>query len=758
MALMNASPTESTHRTPSLSASRARYNRWRLIKDGIARHLIAFGGVSVIVFILLIFFYLAYVVIPLFQRADVTVGGQYTAPLTCTEPSHLALDELITVGAQFCGDGNATFFETTTGKTVAARRLIPQEATASGFAVGESKGGFYSYGLSDGRAVIAQNLYQVTFNNDQRQITPTIVFPYGEEPIAVANAPLTQLAFRHSEHEATLAAYTADKRLLLLHLAEARSFIDDEVTLEKNVYELPAIAHPVDYLLIDKSQFHLVAIARSGEASHFDITDKAHPKLIELTTLGQVGAQVTAATMLAGDISVLVGLSTGHIAQWTFVRQPDNIARLTSVRTFHSNRGAISAIAPEPARKGFYAADVTGTVVIYHSTAERTLYEHSVSSTPISAVAVAPRADAMLTLDDKGQLQFANVRNEHPEVSWSSLWGKVWYENYQEPAYLWQSSAATDDFEPKFSLTPITFGTIKAAFYAMLLAVPISLMAALYTAQFMAPKMRSWVKPLIEIMEALPTVVLGFLAGLWLAPLVERHLPGVFTMLLVLPIGILLTAYAWSRVPSALRTRIPDGWEAALLLPTVCVLIWGSFALSPVIETHMLGGDTRLWLKQEMGWSFDQRNAIVVGLAMGFAIIPTIFSIAEDAVFGVPKHLIQGSLALGATPWQTMIRVVMLTASPGIFSAIMIGLGRAVGETMIVLMATGNTAVMSFSAFLGLRTLSANVAVELPESEVGSTHFRVLFLAGLVLFIFTFFVNTVAEIVRQRLRRKYSSL
>ncbi|MFA7594420.1 MAG: ABC transporter permease subunit, partial [Thiohalobacteraceae bacterium] len=113
---------------------------------------------------------------------------------------------------------------------------------------------------------------------------------------------------------------------------------------------------------------------------------------------------------------------------------------------------------------------------------------------------------------------------------------------------------------------------------------------------------------------------------------------------------------------------------------------------------------------------------------------------------------------LGATPWQTLVRVVLLTASPGIFSAVMIGMGRAVGETMIVLMATGNTPVMDLSLFQGMRTLSANIAVEMPEAEVASTHFRILFLAALVLFMFTFVFNTLAELVRQRLRRKYASL
>ena len=143
---------------------------------------------------------------------------------------------------------------------------------------------------------------------------------------------------------------------------------------------------------------------------------------------------------------------------------------------------------------------------------------------------------------------------------------------------------------------------------------------------------------------------------------------------------------------------------------------------------------------------------------MGFAVIPTIFSITEDAVYSVPPYLLHGSLALGATQWQSLVRVVILTASPGIFAAIMIGLGRVVGETMIVLMATGNTPVLDFNIFHGMRTLSANIAVELPEAEVASTHARVLYLSALLLFLFTFVVNTAGEMVRQRLRRNYSRL
>jgi phosphate transport system permease protein len=143
---------------------------------------------------------------------------------------------------------------------------------------------------------------------------------------------------------------------------------------------------------------------------------------------------------------------------------------------------------------------------------------------------------------------------------------------------------------------------------------------------------------------------------------------------------------------------------------------------------------------------------------MAFAVIPPVFSIAEDAVFSVPRHLVHGALALGASPWQTLARVVLPTAASGIFSAITIGLGRAVGETMIVLMATGNTPILDLNVLQGMRTLAANVAIEMPESEVDSTHYRVLFLSALVLFVFTFLLNTLADGVRTRLRRRYQNL
>jgi phosphate transport system permease protein len=165
---------------------------------------------------------------------------------------------------------------------------------------------------------------------------------------------------------------------------------------------------------------------------------------------------------------------------------------------------------------------------------------------------------------------------------------------------------------------------------------------------------------------------------------------------------------------------------------------------------NVLGLDPR---ESFMG-TYVQRNALVVGFMMGFAIIPIIFTIAEDALSSVPEHLRSASLGCGATRWQTARRIIIPTAMSGLFSAVMIGLGRAVGETMIVLMAAGNTPVMEMNIFNGFRTLSANIAVELPEAVRDSTHYRTLFLAALTLFAMTFVVNTAAEAIRLRFRKR----
>ncbi len=761
---INLPPPPILAATDSIENQRRR--RWRMMKDRLASFGVALGGLSVIIAIVLIFFYLLFVVLPLFGSAEMEREAEYELPGDGGTSLHLAMEEQAEIGFRLTNDGLAIFFDLQNGNPINEQMLaLPADTEISSFVASDPTSARFALGLSNGTALIARHIYKVSYPNDRRLITPELEYPLGKEPLDIDEygKALTQIAFQDGEEEATVVAQTADGRLLLTHFLKEESFTDDPPELEREQVSLSFVEQQgaqteIVQLLLDKEQRNLYIIYADGGLIHVNLDDKSEPRQVQQLRLVDVGLNVTSVRFLTGDISLLVGDSSGRVVQWFSVRDERGNRALQPIREFTEQSHAISDLAPEYARKGFVAADENGLIAIYHSTAQRLLLIQRNSDAAINKMAIAPRANALLVEDTKGRLSFWFVDNEHPEISWSSLWDKVWYESYEEPEYVWQSSSSSDDFEPKLSITPLVFGTIKAAFYAMLLAVPLAICGAIYTAYFMAPKMRQVVKPSIETMEALPTVILGFLAGLWLAPLLEANLPGIFSLLIVVPVGVLLFAFAWQQLPARIRHFIPEGWDAALLLPVVLILGAASFSISGVLESMLFDGDMRHWLSIELGMDFDQRNALVVGIAMGFAVIPTIFSITEDAVFSVPKHLSFGSLALGASPWQTLMRVVILTASPGIFSAVMIGMGRAVGETMIVLMATGNTPVMDFSIFEGMRTLSANIAVEMPEAEVDSTHYRVLFLAALVLFAFTFVFNTLAEIVRQRLRTKYSSL
>jgi phosphate transport system permease protein len=750
--------------TPSVMEQSANsyYQRWRLIKDKLARFGVIAGGLSVIVALVLIFFYLLYVVIPLFKPASVEAISHYSLP----EQTHgktvlLDIEEQNEVAVRFTDKGQAIFFEVATGKVILDEIIkIPAGAKVVSFAQGSPiSEGAVIYGLSNGQAVVVKHQYQISYPNDKRLISPILRYPLGEAAIVVDDkgSALEICAVKVGDKSSTIVAKTDDK-IRLVHIEKEQNMMTDEVTLNRTETVLEVTASTITDILIDKEERNLYLIGNDGHLSFFDISDKSKPVLRQNLNVVEAGAKITASTFLNGDTSLLIGDSNGLVSQWTMVRDELKRPAMQKIRDFNVSDKPIVAINPEPRRKGFAAIDADGMMGIYYTTSEReVLREQVVKIQPVSA-ALSPRATALLVESKDGQIQAWKVDNKHPEVSISSLWREVWYEGYQKPDYIWQSSASNSDFEPKFSLTPLVFGTLKAAFYAMLVAVPLSLMGAIYTAYFMTPLMRQQVKPVIELMGALPTVILGFLAGLWLAPTLEENLSGFFLMFMSLPVGVMAFAYAWHHLPKHVLEQIPEGWEAAVLIPVILFTGWFAFTISVPLETALFGETLRDWFKNEFGIGYDQRNAMVVGIAMGFAVIPTIFSIAEDAIFSVPKHLTVGSLALGATTWQTMTRVVLLTASPGIFSAVMIGLGRAVGETMIVLMATGNTPVMDISIFQGLRTLAANIAVEMPESQVDSSHYRVLFLAALVLFLFTFVFNTLAEVIRQRLREKYSSL
>ena len=758
--------SNTSHSAPNLErALTSKMNRSRAINNRITSISMAVGGISVILSIVLIFFYLAYVVFPLFGSAEMEKTAKYSLPASeHGKTLHIAIEEQNRVAVRFTEKAKAIFFNVKTGGVIENIDIpLPNKTHVSSFTTSHISKGYIAFGLSNGQAIFAQHKYKTQYTADEKNIIPSLNYPLGESAIELDNMgkhALTNIGLMHDEEKATLVAYTDDNRLVLNQLVFEDELTDEDdaetISFDSTQIEIPNIQH-VSKLLIDASQSLLYVAHNNGEVSLIDISDLDDVQVLERKRVVSVDAEMTKFTFLTGEISLLIGDNKGNLSQW-FPVQKETGLTLSHIRDFDSQHTAITDIVTEQRRKGFAAIDNKGQLAIYHSTARRTILHEAIADSRLNFLALSPRANAFITEDSKQQMQLWHVENEHPEMSWSVLWDEVWYESYPEPSYTWQSSSASNDFEPKFSLMPLAFGTLKAAFYAMLFAMPLAIMGAIYTAYFMAPKMRTYVKPTIEIMEALPTVILGFLAGLWLAPIIESHLPGVFSMLIILPTGVLLFAFAWKNLPKEFRQRVPDGWQAALLIPVLLFTGWLSMTLSLPMEHLFFDGDMKTWLSESLGLDYDQRNSLVVGIAMGVAVIPTIFSITEDAIFSVPKNLTFGSLALGATPWQTLIYVVILTASPGIFSAVMIGMGRAVGETMIVLMATGNTPVMDFSIFQGMRTLAANVAVEMPESEVDSTHYRILFLAALVLFIFTFMFNTLAEIVRQRLRKKYSSL
>jgi len=737
------------------------YQRWRLIKDTLARYGVIIGGLGIIVAIILIFFYLLYVVYPLFVEASATRVNDYAVPEQALGKTlFLEIEEQSELAARFTDSGQVVFFEAGTGKTVSTQAVaIPEGASITSFAPARpADAGVFIYGLSNGGAVVVKDQYKVSYQNDVRKISPALTYPLGKAPLVIGEggAPLDRVALKWEDDATVIAAKTGGK-IHLASFAKEQSLFAEEAALQRIDAVLDVAADDVVQMLVEKSGDSLFLAGRDGSISFFNIADKSAPVLRQRQIVVEAGLTITRLAFLNGDLSLMVADSSGQVAQWSKAKDELNNVVLKKIRVFKVSEQAVVAIEAEQRRKGFMTFDAGGNMGIFSSTAERRLLDQNFAVNPLAA-ALSPRANALLMQAQDGKVHFWKISNEHPEVSIGSIWGKVWYESYQKPDYIWQSSSAANDFEPKYSLTPLVFGTLKAAFYAMLFAMPLSLLGAIYTAYFMAPAMRQLVKPTIELMGALPSVILGFLAGLWLAPLIEKHLAGIFSTLILLPVGVLLFALLWQFTPKAIRHKIPDGWEGALLIPVLLLSGWFAFAVSVPLEAAWFGGSLRDWFNREWGIGYDQRNALVVGVAMGFAVVPTIFSIAEDAIFSVPKHLTVGSLALGATPWQTVTKVVLLTASPGIFSAVMIGLGRAIGETMIVLMATGNTPVMDFSVFQGLRTLAANIAVEMPEAEVDSTHYRVLFLAALVLFMFTFIFNTLAEIVRQRLREKYSSL
>ena len=468
--------------TPALQRKR----RLRALKDRIARWAISFGGMAVLGAITLIFFYLAYVVLPMFQGAslDSREPVQVAWLNEAAAPLLLTLEEQNQVAMRLDQSGQVQFFDAKKMQPLSSVQLpIPADTRITSFGQDQPGSNRVALGLSNGQVLVFQHVYKLSYPNDVQTVTPKIEFPFGDAPIEldVQGRELDHLGLSLNGGTLMLAGSTG-AQLHVLSLGREENMMTGEVALTEERIVLPQIAEPIKELIIDPRHMWMYVINGRATADVFDMRSNTLNGRYKL--LADAKLEVSNATPLLGGISLLIGDSAGGIGQWFMVREDDGKASLTSIRNFQLADSPIIQIIPEERRKGFFALDAKGNLGIFHSTAHRTLLVEPVAEGQ-ALIALSPRANRVL-VESEGQLQRLIIDNPHPEISWSSLWGKVWYENYDAPGYVWQSTSASTDNEPKLSLAPLAFGTLKAAFYAMLLATPLAIAAALYTAYFMA--------------------------------------------------------------------------------------------------------------------------------------------------------------------------------------------------------------------------------------------------------------------------------
>ncbi len=842
------------------------------ITDRLAQWGITVGGIGTIVTVSLVCVFLVYVVFPLFLPASLQGKNEVKPDWSKREPIHMALDEYQSMGWSLFRDGTLTVFALKDGQVIqklkpfgdtpptASAFSLTSEEGAFGFADGSLRLGTFSFHqdyLAEGdvppRIAKLKNGELAVWNNGivtrtvEGQIKLETLQVELKDPIQPSNpAPVSLIDLAEGNSGWMVSVFTRDGRARLFLLREQTNMLTGEVNYHLSESEIPYSAPPgkgnPDFMKLSSFGSNVYLAWRDGTLLRYNTREMNSARLVETIRLLKDGAAaVTQLRFLLGRSTLLVGQSDGLVTGWFRIKTEGASTRdgekLVMAQQLRGPRSPVEAISSSTRSRMIAVGYGDGAVRVFNVTSGKVLLDTpEEESRPAVMVAIAPKDDGFVKLAPDW-IEHWKFDPGYPEASLSAIFGKVWYEGYPAPAYVWQSSSATDSSEPKFSLTPLVFGTLKATFYSMLFGLPIALLAAVYTSEFLHPKAKARIKPAVEMMASLPSVVLGFLAALVFAPFVEKVVPAMLSAFIVVPLGFVLGGYLWQLLPYHWNMRL-SRFRFPFIIAMMPLAIWASFEIGPWVERILFDGDIKSWLDGQIGqgvggwvllllpvmgllaafitglwispwlrrltrdWSrlryalmdlvkflavalvavglawltalmltamgFDprgsvldtyvQRNALIVGIVMGFAIIPIIYTIAEDALSSVPEHLRSASLGAGATPWQTAWRIIIPTAMSGLFSAMMIGLGRAVGETMIVLMAAGNTPVMEMNIFNGFRTLSANIAVEMPEAVRDSTHYRILFLAALVLFLITFLVNTVAEIVRQRFRRRFYEL
>ncbi|HEU5248377.1 MAG TPA: ABC transporter permease subunit [Thermoanaerobaculia bacterium] len=761
---MASLPQELPGRAPAGPPARLKDpRRWVRRSDRVARAVITIGGLAVIVAVLLILLQILAESLPLWRRAEARQQSALRFATAENDPVLLAFPD--PYRESYVVLRSSGLFQQVDRKTARVLRSVRVPDT-QGWRISSARriGGRdeMALGLEDGRILLVEGKVRVEFGEGGRIIDFSLR-PAGQIQVLPEGRSVRYSAAAAGSGGSVLLGSSGGSDLFLAWMPQPEeSDFPGQEAAPAPVAEVHDLSNRLEggrVTALSVSETGLEAVAATDRGFFLPITigeDGAATPDPPIFTESPP-APITAAAFLLGGQSVVFGDARGRVSSWFRVRSPENpsLRVYRRIHVFDPMASGIVTIGISTRNKSFTTADARGNLWLRHNTSERTLAKLAGSGIPPRDAGIAPQGNGLFVVTESGLLRDFDLSNLHPETTLKTLFGKVWYEGYDRPEFVWQSTGGTDDFEPKFSLTPLIYGTLKATFYALLFAIPTAIAAALYASLFAPARVRRLVKPVVEIMAALPSVVIGFLAGLWLAPRVERATAGTLLLFPLIPLVVLACALAVRALPRAIAVRITPAREMAILVGLVVFAVWLAYSLGPVVERVVFGGDFKAWLFSSFEERYDPRNSLVIGFAMGFAVIPIIFTISEDAFSNVPAHLSAASLALGASRWQTAVRVVLPTASPGVFSAVMVGFGRAVGETMIVLMATGNTPIMDWSIFNGMRTLSANIAVEIPEAPFGGTLYRILFLASALLFVMTFAVNTAAEIVRQRLRRKY---